>query len=133
MRSFFRLITAAVLLASSLYAHATVFATIHGVVHDPQHRPVAGARVLLKAVNSQFSLHTDTDSNGEFDLPEAPLGVFTLQVSASGFATMNETITLASGTNPVVHVVLPVASATETVAVEGDPALVGFGYTHDAH
>ena len=68
------------LAASSLSAHATVFATVHGVVHDPQHRPVAGAHVLLKAINSQFSLHTDTDSTGEFDLPEAPLGVYSLEV-----------------------------------------------------
>ncbi len=123
MRHFSWFVTV-LLAASSFSAHATVFATVHGVVHDPQHRPVAGAHVLLKAINSQFSLHSDTDSTGEFDLPEASLGVYSLQVSASGFATMNETITLASGTNPVVHVVLPVASATETVAVEGDPALV---------
>ena len=69
----------AFLAASSLSAHATVFATVHGVVHDPQHRPVAGAHVLLKAINSQYSLHSDTDSTGEFDLPEAPLGVYQLE------------------------------------------------------
>ena len=49
-------------LSASFPARATVFATVRGVVHDPQHRPVAGAQVMLKAVDSDFSLHTETDT-----------------------------------------------------------------------
>jgi hypothetical protein len=94
-----------------------VFATVHGVVHDPQHRPVAGAHVLLQAVNSQFSLHTETDGTGEFDLPEAPLGLYQLQVASTGFATFAETISVASGTNPVLHIALDVAGSNQTVLV----------------
>src|SRR5947209_16524441 len=58
----FHLFVTACLVASSVAAHANVFATVHGVVHDPQHRPVAGAQVGLNAVNSHYSLHTDTDT-----------------------------------------------------------------------
>ena len=116
MRSYFSLITAC-LVALSIPAHATVFATVHGVVHDPQHRPVAGAHVLLQAVNSQFSLHTETDGTGEFDLPEAPLGLYQLQVASTGFATFAETISVASGTNPVLHIALDVAGSNQTVLV----------------
>jgi hypothetical protein len=36
-------------------AQATIFSQIHGVVHDPQHRPIAGAHVEVKAANSAFS------------------------------------------------------------------------------
>ena len=122
MRSFFRLVTA-FLVALSLPAYATVFATIHGVVHDPQHRPVAGAQVLLKAANSQFSLHTETDATGEFDLPEAPLGVYQLEIASTGFATFKETITVASGTNPVLHIALDVAGSNQTVMVNGADGL----------
>src|SRR5487761_2671706 len=53
---------------------ATVFATVHGVVHDPQHRPVAGAEVTLKADGSDSSLRATTDRNGEFELPQTPIG-----------------------------------------------------------
>ena len=107
------------LVASSVCAHATVFATVHGVVHDPQHRPVAGAHVLLTAVNSHYSLHTDTDLTGEFDLPEAPLGVYQLEVASEGFATFTEPVTVASGTNPVLHIALDVAGSNQTVTVSG--------------
>ena len=122
MRSFFWLVTAC-LFAFSLTAHATVFATVHGVVHDPQHRPVAGAHVLLKAAMSQFSLHTDTDTTGEFNLPEAPLGVYQLEVASTGFSTFAETITVASGTNPVLHIALDVAGTNQTVKVSGTDGL----------
>ena len=36
-------------------AHATVFGEVQGIVHDPQHRPIAGATVVLKSANSAFS------------------------------------------------------------------------------
>jgi hypothetical protein len=118
MRSLLRFITA-FLVASSVSAHATVFATVHGVVHDPQHRPVAGAHVLLRALNSQFSLHTDTDNTGEFNLPETPLGLYQLEIASTGFAPFTEPVTVASGTNPVLHIALDVAGSNQTIVVNG--------------
>ena len=95
MRSSSLLVTGLVV-AFSLHARATVFATVHGVVHDPQHRPVAGARVALNAVNSQYTQRTETDGTGEFDLPQTPLGLYTLQVSSAGFETLSQPVTVAS-------------------------------------
>ncbi len=116
-----RLVTFLLLLplSASLPAHATVFATVRGVVHDPQHRPVAGAHVMLNAANSAFSLHAETSNDGEFAIPEAPIGLYTLDVEAGGFETFTEPLTLASGTNPVVHIALSVGSATVSVQVHG--------------
>ena len=34
---------------------ATIFGRIQGIVHDPQHRPVAGASVKLQAITSDYS------------------------------------------------------------------------------
>ena len=110
--------------ATSLPAFATVFATVHGVVHDPQHRPIANATVTLQASDSAFALRATADSDGVFELPQAPIGVYRLQVEAAGFASVIETLAIASGTSPVVHVVLPIASATESVMVEGATAQV---------
>jgi hypothetical protein len=112
-------LVSAYFLAASIPAFATIFATLHGVVHDPQHRPLAGAHIALQATNSDFSLSTSSNADGEFDLSQVPIGTYKLSVSASGFSTIEQTITLASGTNPIVHVALPVASATETVVIEG--------------
>ena len=110
------------LLAASLPALATVFASVHGVVHDPQHRPIAGAKIALQAADSDFVLHTATNGDGEFALPAAPIGVYRLTIEAGGFNTETQTISLASGTNPVLHVALSVAGATQSVVVHGAPS-----------
>jgi hypothetical protein len=112
-------LAAALLLALSIPLFANVFATVHGVVHDPQHRPIAGAEVTLQAADSAFSLHTKTNTDGEFQLPQAPIGVYRLTVSAHGFATVTEPLTAASDTNPVVHIPLQLAPTVESVVVEG--------------
>jgi hypothetical protein len=114
-----RLSAAALLVAASIPALATVFASLHGVIHDPQHRPIVGATVTLAAADSSFTLRTTTDTAGEFRMPEAPIGDYRLRVAAPGFATVEETVTLAAGTSPVLHMAMPVAADTQTVIVNG--------------
>src|ERR1700677_2271740 len=119
MRNLLHTLAAALLAAASLPASATVFATLHGVVHDPQHRPIAGATVTLQAADSDFALRATTNANGEFELPQAPIGVYRLTVTATGFADVTQILTVASGTNPVLHIPLEVAGSTESVVVNG--------------
>ncbi len=107
-------------LSAPILAFATVFATMHGVVHDPQHRPIAGAQIKLKAADSAFTLSVVTSSAGEFELPQVPIGVYTLEVTAPGFASATQTITVASGTNPVLHIPLELGTATQSVTVNAD-------------
>ncbi len=85
MRRLKFLLAAFLLLAASLPAFATVFATVHGVVHDPEHRPIAGATVTLQSADSAFELHATTERQWEFELPQAPIGVYRLTVEAKGF------------------------------------------------
>ena len=74
----------------------------------------------LQAADSDFALHARTNSDGEFELPEAPIGVYRLTVTAAGFADTTETLTVASGTNPVLHIPLDVAGTTQSVIVNGE-------------
>ena len=90
-----RVLLGLLLLFAPILAHATVFATIHGVVHDAQHRPIAGAQIKLKAADSTFTLNAVTSTIGEFELVQVPIGVYTLEVSAPGFASSAQTITIA--------------------------------------
>lgn len=117
--SIFSLLAAIIFLAASIPIHATVFATVRGIIHDPQHRPIAGAQVTLQSVNSAFALHAVTGPDGAFELDEAPIGVYRLTITSGGFKTVTQTITLASGTNPILHIPLPVGSASESVTVHG--------------
>src|SRR5580658_9648851 len=119
MRNLLHTLAVALLLAASLPAFATVFATVHGVVHDAQHRPIAGATVTLQAADSDFALHATTNTDGEFELPEAPIGVYRLTITAAGFSSATQTLTVASGTNPVLHIPLGVAGTTQSVVVSG--------------
>ena len=124
MRRFCLFFTVGLLLVVMAPAHADVFANVHGIVHDPQHRPIAGAEVTLKAADSDFKLTAKTNSIGEFNLPQAPIGVYKLTVSAVGFETTQQILTLASGTNPVLHIPLSVAAAAQTVVVNGTQSSV---------
>ncbi len=98
-------------------AHAGVFASVQGVVHDPTHRPVAGAQVTLKAANSGFALHATTGQDGSFLIEQAPIGVYTLTAVAEGFAPVSENVALSSATHPVFHLMLAIGKTQETVAV----------------
>jgi hypothetical protein len=115
-----RILLAFLLLYAPTLAGATVFATMRGVVHDPQHRPIVGAQIALKAANSSFALGAVTNSTGEFELLSVPIGIYTLDVSAPGFASSTQTITITSGTNPVLHIPLDIGAATQTVTVKAD-------------
>jgi hypothetical protein len=120
MRLFIHTLVGVLLVAASLPAFATVFATLHGVVHDPQHRPIAGATVTLQAANSNFALRASTNAEGEFELPQTPIGVYRLVVTAAGFADATQTLTVASATNPVLHIPLDLAGTTQSVIVSGE-------------
>ena len=101
---------------------ASVFGNIRGIVHDPQHRPVAGADVKLKAATSEWSQATQTNQQGEFQFAAVPLGDYMVSVSQNGFANSAQTITVISGSFPVIHFQLAIASVNETVTVTAHPA-----------
>jgi len=48
------------------YTRATIFGSIRGIVHDPQHRPVGGATVMLKSATSDWTQRAQTDPDGSF-------------------------------------------------------------------
>jgi len=99
-------------------ALATVLANVHGVVHDGQHFPVAGADVRLQAADSSFAVAEKTDADGGFALLAVPMGTYTLHIAAKGFAAVDEVVTVVSATHPVLHFQLQPAKVTTTVSVD---------------
>ena len=71
-------------------AHATIFGSVRGVVHDPQHRPIQGASVTLKAQNSDWKQSQSSDQNGEFDFTSLPIGSYTVTVTAGTSSPCNK-------------------------------------------
>jgi len=99
------------------FLHATIFGKIQGVVHDPQHRPIAAASVVLKSSTSAWSQTTQTDQEGGFSFSAVPIGDYVVTVSQSGFESSEQTVTVTSGTAPVLHFQLKVASVNQTTVV----------------
>ena len=96
---------------------ATVFATVRGIVHDPQHRPIADVEIVLKAANSEFTQTTRTNADGEFHFDSIPAGEYTVTAGKPNFATQEEKLTVLSGTAPIVHLELRVAQQAQTITV----------------
>jgi TonB dependent receptor/Carboxypeptidase regulatory-like domain/TonB-dependent Receptor Plug Domain len=107
------------LLLFPLAARANIFGSVRGIVHDPQHRPVAKATVELKSATSDWSETTETNDDGEFGFAAVPLGDYVVTAKASGFGSLQQNFTLASDTSPVLHLQLAVAGVNETVVVPG--------------
>jgi hypothetical protein len=99
---------------------ASVFGSVRGIVHDPQHRPVGEMQVVLKARNSDYSLTTKTNADGEFHFDAVPLGEYIVTVSKEGFTSVQQNITVLSGTAPVMHFELMLASQAQSVTVSAD-------------
>jgi Carboxypeptidase regulatory-like domain/TonB dependent receptor/TonB-dependent Receptor Plug Domain len=104
-------------LAFSTSAHATIFGNVRGIVHDPQHRPIKGATVTIKAASTDWQQTLQTDNDGAFLLQAVPLGEYTIKVTGAGFAPQEQHAIVNSGTMTDLHFQLSVASTNETVEV----------------
>ncbi len=120
--TFAALILIAILIAPAAFAND--YGAVRGVVHDPQHRPIQDAMVMLKAKSSDWAKSVTTGANGEFQLNAVPVGEYSVGVASKGFAQTAQDVTVISGSVPVVHFLLQVASANEKVTVSGAPAVV---------
>src|ERR1700719_4057160 len=104
----------------ALPAFATVFGTVRGIVHDPQHRPVQDVTVTLKAKTSSYVQTAQTDPNGEFHFDAVPLGEYRVTASAASFSPEEQSIAVLSGTAPILHFELKLGSQTESIIVSAD-------------
>ncbi len=111
----------AVVLFLGAAAFATIFGSVRGIIHDPQHRPIQAAHVTLKAQNSDWTKSLDSDSNGEFDFNSVPIGNYTVTVSSPSFRPTQQAVIVQSDTSPVLHFELAIAGAKETVGVSAVP------------
>jgi len=104
--------------------HATIFGKIQGVVHDPQHRPVAGASAKLQAITSEWSQSTQTNDNGEFSFTTVPIGDYKITVTQSKFETLEQTVTVDARSSPVLHLQLAIAALNQTTVVVDQAEIV---------
>src|SRR6185437_11745688 len=84
-------------------AWAAVIGSVRGIVHDPDHRPLAGAQVTVKSASSDFSQKAVTADDGSFEVAGLPVGAYNITATHSGFAETQEQVVVTSGSSSVVH------------------------------
>jgi hypothetical protein len=96
---------------------AAVFGTVRGIVHDPDHRPIQGAEVVVKSSNSDYAQKLTTDAGGSFEASALPVGAYLVTVNRDGFAPSVQQVVVASGSAPILHFQLVVGTRTEQITV----------------
>jgi hypothetical protein len=117
------LLLAVVLCLSALPAHAQAIGTtgtVSGVVKDPTGAVIPGAEVVLTNVDTHASRTVVSDDSGFYNLPNVPVGSYTVSVAMPGFKTStSETFKVDIRSNRVVDLVLEVGSVDEQITVQG--------------
>jgi outer membrane receptor protein involved in Fe transport len=106
------------MLLFSVAASASIFGSVHGLIHDPQHRPVQDAKATLRSSTSEWVQSTVSNEAGEFVFENVPLGEYRVIVEAQGFATEEQTLVITAGRDGKPHFSLTVAHAAETIEVQ---------------
>ncbi len=112
-------------LAFSMGTMAQTNGTIRGSVTDPSGAVVPGANVTATQAGTQSARSTTSGSDGSFEIPELPVGTYSISTEAHGFKKHIATdIVVTIGHVAVVNVILQVGGSTDTVTVEANAALV---------
>src|ERR1700675_2211765 len=103
-------------------SNATIFGSVRGVVHDSEHLPIPDVQITLKAKDSVFTLTAQTDVNGDFHFDAVPVAEYVISASKADFASSEQAMVVLSGTAPVLHFELQLASQTQSVTVSAEAA-----------
>lgn len=119
-----------VVMAAGLLLVAPVRAQIAGAIlsgriTDPSGAAVTDAKVVIKNLATGITTTVQTNNNGMYSAPNLLPGKYSLSASAPGFATSVESsIDLAVGSQPVLNLSLSVGQVTQEVQVaETAPAI----------
>src|SRR5579871_409932 len=117
------LLTLTLSLAPQASAQST--GTIQGSVMDAADAPVPNAPVTVHEENTGQDRMVTTDSAGFYSVPSLPVGVYRVEVKASGMAaTAAPHLVLSVGSTVVQDFSLKVASTSETVEIQATAPLI---------
>jgi hypothetical protein len=72
---------------------------------------------MLRAITSDWSQTAQADVNGEFSFTAVPVGDYKITVTQPKFQTAEQTVTVASGSAPILHFQLLLAPLNQTTVV----------------
>src|SRR5712692_11885680 len=126
-RTFFLCLVALVLMLCGLTCgvHAQVTASVKGTVTDATGATVAGAKVVVKSTAVGIERTTETNTEGEYEVPALPPGSYEVQVQKSGFGTqVAKDVVLQVSQKTLQNFGLNVAESSVVVTVESTEPVV---------
>lgn len=93
--------------------------SIRGTVLDLRNQPVPGASIAVSS-GDKVDRTAVSGADGKFSIDGLAVGEYSVSVSATGFATQQRRIAVASGASAEVSVSLTIASVSEEVKVEAE-------------
>ena len=114
-----------VVLGTCLAMAQTFRGEINGTVTDSTGAAVSGADVKATQTGTGLERTTVTDDGGNYNLPELPLGEYTITVTKTGFKTQTtNAVQVSVGSAPRVNAQLSPGEVTEAIQVTADVPLV---------
>src|SRR5690348_941053 len=74
-----------ILLLVSIASAQTFDGTSLGTVTDPNGAVIPGAQITIKSTSTGLERSTTTDENGNYTVPELPIGPYQVRVEHAGF------------------------------------------------
>jgi len=106
-------------------AFAQTNGEIRGSVKDPSGAIVQGATVTASQAGTSAARSATTDKDGDFEIPEVPVGAYSVTVEARGFKKyVAKEVGVSIGHVTVVNILLQIGEAAETVTVEAQAGQV---------
>ncbi|HYK35501.1 TonB-dependent receptor [Alloacidobacterium sp.] len=110
---------------SAVLAQTTVSTgSIAGSVTDPTGAVISDARITVTNAGTGQATMLNTNAAGSYNSGALPPGTYKVQVTASGFNTVIQTITVQVGNTAAVNFKLEVGQGTTTVEVQGSTVQV---------
>src|SRR5260370_23225307 len=126
-RTFYLRLVALVLMLCGLSCgvYAQVTASVKGTVTDATGATVAGAKVVVKSMAVGIERTTETNTEGEYEVPALPPGSYEVQVQKSGFGTqVAKDVVLQVSQNTLQNFGLNVAESSVVVTVDSTEPVV---------
>jgi len=103
-----------------------VTGSVSGLAQDPSSAVVQGAAVTAVQDATNSSFRTKTNASGDFQLPNLPIGAYTVTIECSGFVSLRvENVIVQTGTPTSLGILtLKLGATAEAITVEGASALL---------
>jgi len=111
--------------ATCLMAQQVTVVEVNGYVTDPSGQAIANAQVKM-VDTARGAVHTAmSDATGRYSLPNLPVGIYRLEVTAPGFKSYQQpNIELEVGHNITVNAAMQIGAVTESVEVSASAAML---------